>query len=219
MAENRVTLLVTGASGGLGQLVIRDLLDVVRRNIDIEVRLIDDLLDLTRLSSGKLLIDSFPTDIHTAVRSALEICADDYAAKGVDLVVELTAPHHIGIGDPSRLGQVFWNLLKNAVKFTPAGGRVVVTSVNPAPGRIAITVADSGIGIDPEVLPSIFTPFEQGERTVTRRFGGLGLGLAITRRLVEMHDGTIGATSPGKDRGASFTVELAVEERRGENGG
>jgi signal transduction histidine kinase len=188
----------------------RDLLEVIRRNIDVEVRLIDDLLDLTRLASGKLLFDPTPIDFHTAVRSALEVCGEDFAAKGVDLTVDLAAIEHIGIGDQGRLGQVFWNLLKNAVKFTPAGGSVSLTSSNPAPGRMAVTVADTGIGIEPDVLTKIFTPFEQGEQTVTRRFGGLGLGLAISKIIVDLHDGTIAASSGGKDLGAAFTVELEV---------
>jgi len=115
------------------------------------------------------------------------------------------------------LQQVFWNLLKNAAKFTPAGGRVTIRSHNPAPDRIAIEIADNGIGIEPESLTKIFDPFEQGGAAVARRYGGLGLGLAISHAIVQAHGGTLTATSAGRGQGAVFTVELPLRGSGGQN--
>ncbi len=186
---------------------VRPFVDIIRRNCELEARLIDDLLDLTRITNGKLQLNLENVDVHTLVKNALEICHADIQAKSLDVVLELGAERILVCGDSARLHQVFWNLIKNAVKFTPDGGWIKLRTANDK-SRIRIDVIDSGIGIEPSVLPRIFDAFEQGEQTITRRFGGLGLGLAISKMLVDLHGGGLCAASEGKDRGATFTVEL-----------
>jgi len=186
-------------------------IELVHRNVELEARLIDDLLDVTRISQGKLTLRREPVDAHACLQSALAICEADVHAKHVHLALELEAPLHTVPADPARMQQVFWNVIKNAIKFTPEGGRVQIRSTNSS-GRLEIEVSDTGIGIEPEALARIFNAFEQGEQTATRRFGGLGLGLCIAKSLVEMHGGTLAASSPGKDRGATFRVSLALVE-------
>jgi PAS domain S-box-containing protein len=181
---------------------------MIRRNVELEARLIDDLLDLTRISRGKLELFLVAADVHQKLRHVAGICDSDVRSKQLNLTLNLTARAHHVSADPARLQQVMWNLLKNAVKFTPHGGRITVRTDNPAPNRIRIEVSDTGCGIDPAVLPTIFDAFVQGGRDVTRRHGGLGLGLAITKRLVEMQAGTITASSEGEGRGSTFVVEF-----------
>jgi signal transduction histidine kinase len=191
---------------------LRGLLSMIRRNVELEARLIDDLLDLTRIAKGKLQLHLETADAHELLCSALEICRGEIDAKRLSVTVELAAARHVVHADPARLQQVFWNLINNAVKFTPAGGRLWVRSFDgdgDDGDRLVTEVSDSGIGIEPETLPRIFDAFEQGEGTVTRRFGGLGLGLAICRALVRMHWGVITAHSAGTGQGATFTVSLA----------
>jgi CheY-like chemotaxis protein len=146
------------------------------------------------------------------IRQALETCGErQVMGKRVEL--DLAAEEHRVWGDPSRLTQVFWNLLNNALKFTPEGGTVAVRSSRQGPpvqGTLAVEVADSGIGIEPEALAHIFNAFDQGRAGITRRFGGLGLGLAISRAIVELHGGRLTAASEGRDQGAAFTVELPL---------
>ncbi len=187
-------------------------IEAIHRNVELEARLIDDLLDVTRISQGKLILRPEPLDVHASLQAALEICRSDLAAKGQELVLGLEARRHWVRADPARLGQVFWNLVKNAVKFTPEGGRVEVRTVDEPGGRVRITVADNGIGIEPDVLPRVFNAFEQGEASRKRRFGGLGLGLSIAKALVEMHHGTLSAASEGREHGAVFTVDLGTVE-------
>jgi PAS domain S-box-containing protein len=187
---------------------VREDLLTVRRNIDLETRLIDDLLDLSRVTSGKLRLNPEPIAVHQLLRHVLEICAADMLAKRLQLVFDLRASEDHIVADPARLQQVFWNLLKNAIKFTPEQGRVAIRTRNCEPGRIEVEVKDSGTGIAPDVLPRIFDAFEQGDPTVTRQFGGLGLGLAISKAIVDMHGGAIRAESGGHRRGATFTVRL-----------
>jgi two-component system CheB/CheR fusion protein len=179
----------------------------IRQNIEMEARLIDDLLDLTRVNRGKVELRNQTIDAHAAVHSALQTCGNEAESKRITITLNLNAQHHYVWGDATRLQQVFWNLLKNAIKFTPAGGSIEVKS-STVGGNICVEVTDSGIGIDPEILPRLFEEFEQGERTITRQFGGLGLGLTISRSLVQMQRGTLTARSAGRDRGATFTVTL-----------
>jgi PAS domain S-box-containing protein len=194
----------------------RDDVRMIRRNVEIETRLIDDLLDLTRVTRGKLVLDRTPTDVHDVLRHAAETSRDDaFREKRLRLVFDLAAAEHWAAADAARLGQVFWNLVKNAGKFTPADGTITLATRNPAPGRLAVTVADTGVGIDPGVLPHVFNAFEQGGADVTRRFGGLGLGLAICKSLTDLHGGAIAAHSEGTGRGATFTVELPTVEQPG----
>ncbi len=193
---------------------VREALSRVRRNVELEARLIDDLLDLTRIARGKLELHREVVDLAEILDHALLTCCTEEVTSGrLAVTTGLAAGDHRLWADAPRLTQVFWNLLNNAIKFTPEGGRIDVRStVEPsAPERyLAVQVEDSGIGIEPEVLPRIFDGFEQGERTITRRFGGLGLGLAVSKAIVEMHGGELTAESRGRDRGATFTVRLPV---------
>lgn len=186
---------------------LRSLLGVIRRNIELEARLIDDLLDLTRISKGKIELHLATVDAHAALQDALAMCEEDIREKGSRLDVHLDAPRHHVRADGPRLLQVFWNLLLNAVKFTPAGGDITLRTSNND-GRLIVQVADTGIGIAPEVLGRIFEPFEQGEQSVTRQFGGLGLGLSVAKAFVDAHGGRISAASPGRNQGTTMTVEL-----------
>jgi len=178
----------------------------IRRNVELEARLIDDLLDLTRITRGKLELRREVVDLGQVIGQAIDTCGPDLERFRVTL--DLAVPDPRLWGDGPRLAQVFLNLLHNAIKFTPDGGTLTLRSRSLGPDRLAVEIADTGIGIAPEVLPRIFDSFEQGERTITRRFGGLGLGLAISKAIVELHGGTLLAASDGPGRGALFTVEL-----------
>jgi signal transduction histidine kinase/DNA-binding response OmpR family regulator len=187
-----------------------DELKIIRRNVELEARLIDDLLDLTRISKGKIELNLEVVDVSELLREAANIAQSDIAEKCINFVIDLRATHRYVKGDATRLQQVFWNLLKNAVKFTPAQGRVSVESFDCENGTVCARVTDSGIGIEPDILPRIFNAFEQGRTSITRQFGGLGLGLAISKTLVEQHHGSLIASSEGRGKGASFTVTLPV---------
>lgn len=190
----------------------REQLAMMERNIALEARLIDDLLDLTRIARGQLHLRSELCDAHSLIALAVEIVRDDAQAKGIALERKLGAKRSGLVADPARFQQVIWNLLRNSVKFTPRGGRVAIRTTDEPDGEtgglLRIEVTDSGIGIDPAALERIFLPFEQGEAGDDHRFGGMGLGLAIARAIVDLHGGTIAAQSAGPDRGATFTVEL-----------
>ena len=183
---------------------------LIRRNVELEARLIDDLLDITRISHGKLELDLRAADVHDLIHHALDICRPTAQAKGVELSSALEARHHTARADGARIQQVFWNLLNNAIKFTPAGGTVRIGTRDAADGRLEVEVADTGMGITPERQGRIFNAFEQGDAQVTREYGGLGLGLAICKALVEAHGGTISASSPGLGQGSVFRVALAA---------
>src|SRR5690242_19546964 len=189
---------------------VRQALDVIRRNVELEARLIDDLLDITRIAKGKLKLSLEPVSVHSVLQRALEICREEISQKSLEVELTLNARDHFVQGDPARLQQVFWNLIKNSVKFTDEGGRISLLTSNPQPGQIAIDVSDTGIGIEADKLPKIFNAFEQGQSSITRKFGGLGLGLAISRAMVLAHGGTISASSPGLNQGAKFTVRLST---------
>ncbi len=193
---------------GMSATEMRQHVDSIRRNVELEAQLIDDLLDVTRIGSGKLELHQEVLDIHASLRSALEICQADIEAKKLEISLALGAENHQVWADSARIQQVFWNLIKNAVKFTPAGGRIRLRSAQVRPDWIAIEVADSGIGIEPEALPAVFDAFEQGSQLVTRRHGGLGLGLAIAKMLVDLHGGELSVTSGGRSAGSVFRVEL-----------
>ncbi|MEP6607729.1 MAG: PAS domain S-box protein [Burkholderiaceae bacterium] len=191
----------------------RDALEMIRRNIKIESHLIDDLLDLTRITRGRLEVVTEPMDLHAAVSGAVEVCASDIHGKIQTLQVSLEATRHQTEGEPNRLQQVVWNLLKNASKFTRRGGEIRLSTRNEE-NRFVLTVSDSGIGIHPNALPTIFDAFSQGGEWVAREYGGLGLGLAIAKATVEAHGGTIKAASGGPNQGSTFTVELPLIERQ-----
>jgi len=189
---------------------VREQLAMMRRNIELEARLIDDLLDLTRISRGKLQIAPVVADIHQLLDHAAEIVRSDGLGKQVRTVFNLEATRHYALVDPTRIQQVFWNVIKNALKFTPTGGSITVSTRNDAEGRIVVSVEDTGIGINAEALSHVFNAFEQGDIAGQHRYGGLGLGLAIAHAIVEAHGGTIRADSEGVGRGATFTVSLAT---------
>lgn len=248
----------------------REPLEIIRRNVELEARLIDDLLDVTRISSGKLQLNRSLTDVHRTLGLALEICQREIDEKGLQIRLALDAREHFTVADSGRLQQVFWNLLKNAVKFTPSGRKIVVRSTNLAAslasagggkthisfispaaqppaaapvnledtlavfgndcnggptapenggngqgraagghhGFLRIEIVDEGIGIEPQNLGRIFNAFDQGQSSITQRFGGLGLGLAISKAMVEAHGGNLSVFSEGTDKGSVFTVEL-----------
>jgi signal transduction histidine kinase/CheY-like chemotaxis protein len=188
------------------ETVRRDLA-MVRRNVELEARLIDDLLDLTRVASGKMQMTPGNVDGHKLLEDLLDTCQGEFQAKGITVKRAFEARRPWLYGDSARLQQVFWNLLKNAVKFTPAGGRIEVRT-SDAEDKLRVDVTDTGVGIPAEVLPRLFQRFEQGSDEVTRQFGGLGLGLSICRSIVEMHRGAIRAESRGSGWGATFTVVL-----------
>ncbi|HVF71793.1 MAG TPA: response regulator [Chthoniobacterales bacterium] len=194
---------------------IRGALQMIRRNVELEARLIDDLLDLTRISKGKVQLSIEEVNAHTLLQNALEICQADIEKKHLALGTEFMAEKVSLEADPARLQQIFWNLIKNAVKFTPEGGQLKVRTQN-LDGQLQVEVSDNGIGIDAETLPKIFNAFEQGERG---QLGGLGLGLAISKALVETHSGKLTAASDGPDKGATFTATFpmvnALTESRG----
>ena len=200
-----ITHLVKLAADGEVPDALRHPLEVIRRNVELEARLIDDLLDLTRVGSGKIHLEMKIVDVHELLRNATEICRPDLEAKGLHLELDLAAAAPYVRADPARLQQVFWNIIKNSVKFTIEGS--IQVSTRMAVGEVVIVVRDTGIGIDESVLARVFQPFEQAERGTQ---GGLGLGLAITRSLVDLHSGGITVESKGKGHGTTVTVSLPV---------
>lgn len=184
---------------------IREHLRVIVKNAELEARLIDDLLDVTRISRGKLHLSFGIADAHEVLRSVLETCSSELLSKQLLVSVDLQATNYQLCADVDRLQQVFWNLLKNAIKFTPPEGRISIRSMNLRSDLLRIEVQDSGKGIAPGVVPRIFDPFEQAENSE-----GLGLGLAICKNIVELHGGRITVSSPGLGKGATFIVEIPV---------
>ncbi len=183
-------------------------LAIIRRNVEMEARLIDDLLDLTRIIRSKMELHFEVVDAHAVMGVGLEMFQKEIAERNLQISLDLGATAHHVWADPNRLRQIFGNLLSNAVKFSCEGGQISLRSQNGERGRLVFQVSDNGIGIEPEVLPRLFNKFEQGERTITRRFGGLGLGLSIAKSLVEMHHGKIDVASEGRGKGSTFSVEL-----------
>jgi two-component system CheB/CheR fusion protein len=192
---------------------LRKTLEMVRRNVELEARLIDDLLDLTRIARGRIELDKRLTELSTIITRAVEVCRPDIEARRLHLGVDLGSMPYMVEADAARLQQVFWSLLKNSVRFTPPGGCVGIRCGSNGPGRVVIEVNDSGVGIAPEAMGQIFSAFAQADKLVSRQFGGLGLGLAISKTLVELHGGTIEAQSAGKDRGSTFKVKLPIVPR------
>jgi signal transduction histidine kinase len=191
---------------------IRKDFELISRNVELEARLIDDLLDLTRVSRGKLALSVQPCDVHQVLREALGTVEEEIKKKEVRIRINLNAINAVVMGDGVRLQQVFWNVIKNAVKFTPIGGDVIIeTRIEKQ--NVVVEISDTGIGITAGELARIFEAFSQGEHATSQgshRFGGLGLGLAISRMLLELHSGTIKASSAGRGHGATFTIELPL---------
>ena len=182
---------------------IQESLQMIRRNVELEARLIDDLLDLTRIDRGKVQLNFEVVDAHMLLQSALEICQAEIDRKHLTRSLKLAAKKVYMRADPARLQQIFWNLINNAVKFTPQNGQITITTSNDSNDQLRVEIADTGLGIEAETLPKIFDAFEQGGRT---QLGGLGLGLAISRTLVEAHKGTITAQSAGRNKGSTFML-------------
>jgi PAS domain S-box-containing protein len=188
---------------------IRSNISMIRRNVETEARLVDDLLDLTRIARGKLQLRCEVVDVNDAIRSVIAMVQNQIDAKRIELAVGLRARKHHVWADAGRLQQILLNLFSNAVKFTNEGGSISIrTSNEQADHQLQVEVVDNGIGIEPEVLPRLFNAFEQTERT--RRFGGLGLGLSIARSLATLHHGTIQAVSEGHDKGSTFVFSLST---------
>ncbi|HEX2862203.1 MAG TPA: ATP-binding protein [Lacunisphaera sp.] len=210
---NPVLLLATEAAAdpALPPPVRRDF-DQIARNVMLEARLIDDLLDLTRITQGKLSLELRAVGAHAALRAALDTTQQEIAEKELGVELDWNAEHDTILADPVRLQQIFWNVLKNAAKFTPPGGRIQVATTSEG-NELVIRVVDSGVGMDAGELARVFDAFVQGNHSRGQnghRFGGLGLGLAISRRLMELHGGMITAQSDGPGRGSAFTLTFPL---------
>ncbi|MEH2372082.1 hybrid sensor histidine kinase/response regulator [Nostoc sp.] len=188
---------------------LKKALETIERNAKLQAQLIEDLLDVSRILQGKLNLNMIPVNLASTIEATMETVR--LAAEAKTIQIEMILDRTVGkvLGDSARLQQVLWNLLLNAVKFTPTGGQVNVR-LECIDAQAQITVSDTGKGIHPDFLPHVFDYFRQGDSTTTRKFGGLGLGLAIARHLVEMHGGTVGVESLGENKGAIFTVSLPL---------
>jgi len=187
-------------------------LDVIESSARAQAQLIGDLLDISRIISGKLRLDVQPLELPPIIEAAMDVVRPAAAAKTIQLVARFEPKIGTVSGDPDRLQQVVWNLLSNAVKFTPEGGRVEV-ALRRADSQAELVVTDNGSGISPDFLPHVFEHFRQADSTSTRTHGGLGLGLAIVRRLIELHGGTVSAESEGEGRGATFRIRLPLLQK------
>ncbi len=201
-------------SGRLDEAAIARAVETIDRNAKSQAQLIEDILDTSRIITGKLRLNQEPVDISSVINAAIDSVQLAVDSKNLQLEVTLDPSARHTVGDASRLQQVVWNLLANAIKFTPSGGRIEV-KVERAGENLQIKVSDSGQGIGPDFLPYIFDRFRQADGTTTREHGGLGLGLAIVRHLVELHGGTIKADSTGQGEGATFTIQLPLAPQGG----
>ncbi|MBD2609794.1 MAG: hybrid sensor histidine kinase/response regulator [Nostoc sp. GBBB01] len=195
-------------AGKLDQEKTQRAIATIERNAKAQAQLVNDLLDTSRIVIGKLRLEPQPLNLATVIISAIDSVRHAAEVKDIDLQLQLANVEPI-LGDPNRLQQVIWNLVANAIKFTPQGGRVEV-QLQPANSFVEVIVRDTGVGIKAEFLPYVFERFRQADGSTTREFGGLGLGLAIARHLVELHGGTVEAQSGGEGKGATFTVKLPV---------
>jgi signal transduction histidine kinase/CheY-like chemotaxis protein len=187
-------------------------LAMMRRNIELESQLIDDLLDLTRITKDKLQLQFEPVNAHQAIENVVEMCAAEANAKKLQVRHDLQATEFRVMADPAKFQQIIWNLFKNAIKFSGEGGVITLSSANHLPQILTIGVSDTGIGIEPEIMERIFNPFEQGERSFQRRFGGLGLGLTISKSLAQAHGASLIAKSEGFNRGATFLLTMKTAD-------
>jgi signal transduction histidine kinase/ActR/RegA family two-component response regulator len=185
-------------------------LAMIRRNVEFESQLIDDLLDLTQMAKDKLQLRFDSIDAHQAISNVVEMCRAEADARKLQVHLDLRAGAHYVSADAAKFQQIIWNLLKNAIKFTNENGNVTISSSNPSPQILTIAVHDTGVGIEPEIIERIFDPFEQGDRSFQRRFGGLGLGLAISKSLAQAHGGALVAKSEGRDCGSTFVLTMST---------
>jgi PAS domain S-box-containing protein len=198
---------------------VRTDFDTIRKNVELEARLIDDLLDLTRIERGKIILEKRILDVHRVVQDALAQEREEMSRKEISLNLKLNATRHTADGDAVRLQQIFWNLLNNSVKFTDNGGQITIET-STRQDRLVIRIADTGIGMTPEEVGRVFQAFSQGLHAENRngnRFGGLGLGLAISQKLAELHSGSLVASSEGRGKGSVFVVELPLTQTTEEN--
>ncbi|HEY1172251.1 MAG TPA: ATP-binding protein [Verrucomicrobiae bacterium] len=217
---NPVLLLASEAAEDMKMPTeVRTLFATIRNNVELEARLIDDLLDITRITHGKLVLNLDYVDVHSILGDAMAMVQAELDQKRITLRVRLGAEQPVMKGDAVRLQQVFWNVLKNAAKFTPEGGNVTVeTATMEVNDKVSIRITDTGIGLMPEERERIFDAFSQGEHARgggSHKFGGLGMGLTISRKLVELHGGAIQAMSEGPGKGAMFEIVLPVRQTRG----
>ena len=196
-------------SGNLDAKSISQALDAIERNAWLQARLIDDLLDTSRIATGKLQFEPRPTDVNIAVKAALETVRALASSRNIDLSVNLSPATLVVMGEPVRLQQIVWNLISNAIKFTDPGGKVTITTDTDG-GEACVTVDDTGVGIDSDFLPHVFDRFRQADGSTSRRHGGLGLGLAIADALAKMHGGRMEANSGGVGHGSSFTFRIGL---------
>jgi PAS domain S-box-containing protein len=199
--------MLTG--GGLTAPQVRHALEVIAQSAQSQNRLIEDILDTSRIITGRLKLDAQPVVIENIFHAAVDVIRPSAEAKGLDLSEVVDAPDGVVFGDASRLQQAIWNLLSNAVKFTSEGGRIEARLWR-AEGQVVIAVNDTGVGIEPRFLPHVFDRFRQADASSTREFGGLGIGLSIVRHIIEMHGGGVSASSPGRGRGATFMIRLPL---------
>jgi signal transduction histidine kinase/ActR/RegA family two-component response regulator len=200
-------------SGRLDPKVVQRALETIHRNAKAQAQLVEDILDVSRMITGKLRLDMEPVDVASVINAAIDAVQLAAESKGINLKVTLDPSARHTFGDASRLQQVVWNLLSNAIKFTPAGGSVELR-LRRLDANIELLVTDTGQGINTEFLPFVFDRFRQADATSTRQIGGLGLGLAIVRHLVELHGGTVAALSDGEDCGATFVITLPLAGER-----
>lgn len=194
------------SEGKLSGAAVQRALETIARNAVLQAQLIDDLLDVSRILRGKLALSRHPTDLVLIVQAALDTVRLMTENKAIAIAVQ-TSGTALVVGDAMRLQQVVWNLLTNAIKFTPEGGEIKIT-LHREPKQTILSIQDTGVGIEPDFLPFVFEAFRQADASSTRKVGGLGLGLAITRNLVELHGGTIGVQSAGIGQGSTFTIAL-----------
>jgi signal transduction histidine kinase len=188
---------------------IRGELTMVRRQLELEARLIDDLLNVEQVLRGKLVLNLRQTSIHTLLNQAVDTSHEQLEQGNLTLTRKLDATHDLVRGDDARLYLIIWHVMSNAIKFTPPGGSILVQTTD-ADGSIAVKITDTGVGMTDQQLRSIFQPFRQVDSSLTRRFGGLGIGLAISKHIAELHGGSLGASSSGLGKGATFTLTLPI---------
>ena len=192
---------------------LRGDLRMLRQSLELEVRIIDDLLDLTRTQRGILTLKAEETDVYELIGSITDLCQSEARGKQLALDLRLEGKRRYVHTDAARLQQIFWNVLRNAIKFTEAGGKVAISASDSPEGEIVVTVRDTGVGMTSEMLSRLFVPFEQGEQTISRRYGGLGLGMAISSTLAELMGGQLTAKSEGLGKGSTFTLRLPASEQ------
>ncbi len=185
-------------------------LGIIRRNIELESRLIDDLLDLTRIAHGKLKLEIKPIEAHEAIEQVAEMCRSGIESKALRLQLDLRAQDSHIAADPAKFKQIIWNLVKNAIAFTPEKGEITIISTNDEPGKLSIAVRDTGIGIESELIGRVFNAFEQGEESLRQRQGGLGLGLAISKAIADAHGSSLMVTSDGRNRGTTCRLTMST---------